>query len=90
MSYAGASGAIVDALLAQGVEGVVVAATGNGTIHCDLQAALVRAQEKGVSIVRSTRVPVGRVISHEADVLSDSRGLSPLKARIAMLLELLD
>src|SRR5437867_1948085 len=33
MNYAGASGAVVEALLAQGVRGLVVAATGNGTLH---------------------------------------------------------
>ncbi|WP_048438727.1 asparaginase [Caenimonas sp. SL110] len=89
MSHAGASGTVVDALLAQRVSGIVVAATGNGTIHHDLEAALLRAQAAGVRIVRSTRVACGRVIPHPGDLFPDSGGLSPVKARIAMLLDLL-
>ncbi|MES2632727.1 MAG: asparaginase [Pseudomonadota bacterium] len=89
MNYAGASGAVVDALIAQHVKGIVVAATGNGTVHHDLEAALLRARAAGVRIVRSTRVAAGRVIPHERDLFPDSGGLSPVKARIAMLLELL-
>ena len=39
MNYAGATGAMVDALLATGVQGLVVAGTGNGTVHQTLEAA---------------------------------------------------
>ena len=89
MSYAGAGGAIVDALVAQGVDGLVVAATGNGTLHHELQAALRQAQAHGVKVVRSTRCAQGRVLARPDDTLPDSRGLSPVKARIALMLELL-
>ena len=89
MSHAGAGGAVVDALAAQGVAGIVVAATGNGTLHHDLEAALVAAQAKGVRIVRSTRCEQGRVLGHAGDVFPHSQGLSPVKARIALMLELL-
>ncbi|MEZ0308491.1 MAG: asparaginase [Ramlibacter sp.] len=89
MNHAGASGAIVDALVAQKVRGLVVAGTGNGTIHRELEAALLEAQSAGVKVVRSTRCPEGRVIPHARDVLPDSGGLSPVKARIALMLELL-
>ena len=43
MSYAGASATVVDALVRSGVQGLVVAATGNATLHYALQAALERA-----------------------------------------------
>jgi L-asparaginase len=89
MNHAGASGAVVEALLIQGVQGLVVAATGNGTLHHELEAALLRARSAGVRVVRSTRCPNGRVLPTQGDVLSDSQGLSPVKARIAMMLELL-
>ena len=89
MNHAGASGAVVDALLAQGVQGLVVAATGNGTLHCALEAALLRAQSAGVRVVRATRCLNGRVLPTPGDLLSDSQGLSPVKARIAVMLELL-
>lgn len=89
MNYAGASGAVVDALLAQGVQGLVVAATGNGTLHHALEAALLRAQAMGVRVVRATRCPNGRVLPRPGDTLVDSKGLSPVKARVDLILQLL-
>ena len=89
MSYAGASGAIVQALLDQGIDGLVVAATGNGTIHQELQQALLKAQTAGVRVVRSTRCVNGRVLPVPGDAVADSNGLSPVKARVALMLELL-
>lgn len=89
MNYAGASGAIVDALVAQGVAGLVVAATGNGTLHHELQAALLRHQADGLSVVRATRCSQGRVLPIAGDPIVDSQGLSPVKARIALMLRLL-
>jgi L-asparaginase len=104
MSYAGASGAIVDALLAQttlsydavepgtapdSVRGLVVAGTGNGSVHCDLEAALHRAQMAGVRIVRATRCSRGRVLPTPGNAIADSDGLTPVKARVALMLALL-
>lgn len=89
MNYAGASGAVVDALLAQGVQGLVVAATGNGTLHHALEAALLRAQAAGVRVVRATRCPNGRVLPRPGETLVDSKGLSPVKARVDLILQLL-
>jgi len=89
MSHAGATGALVDALVRDGVQGLVVACTGNGTIHEALEAALVRAQAAGVRVVRSTRCPEGQVLPKPSDVLPDSAGLSPVKARITLALDLL-
>lgn len=90
MSHAGAGGAMVDALVDQGVEGLVVAGTGNGSVHHDLEAALHRAQLCGVKVMKSTRCAQGRVLPRPDDTLRDSAGLSPVKARIALMLELLD
>ena len=89
MNYAGASGVVVQALVAQGVKGLVVAATGNGTMHQDLEAALLQAQAGGVRVVRATRCVNGRVLPKPGDLLPDSDGLSPVKARVALMLELL-
>ncbi len=89
MSYAGATGATVQALTAQGVQGLVVAATGNGTLHHALEAALLKAQQAGVKVVRATRCANGKVLPIPGDTLPDSNGLSPVKARVAMVLELL-
>jgi L-asparaginase len=88
-SYAGASGALVDALVQQGVRGLVVAATGNGTVHHALQEVLVCAQKKRVVVRRVSRCAEGRVLPHAGDRLPAADGLSPVKARIALLLELM-
>jgi L-asparaginase len=89
ISHAGATGAVVDALVRDGVHGLVVACTGNGTIHHALEAALLRAQTAGVKVVRATRCPEGQVLPKPGDLLPDSLGLSPVKARIALVLDLL-
>lgn len=89
LSHAGAQGRGVDALVRAGVQGLVVACTGNGTIHQALEAALLRAQQVGVRVVRATRCAEGQVLPKPGDALPDSQGLSPVKARVALLLDLL-
>ena len=89
MNYAGAGAAVVEALLAQGVQGLVVAGTGNGTLHHALEAALRKAQTAGVAVVRATRCLYGRVLPKPGDAIPDSKGLSPVKARVALMLRLL-
>ena len=87
MSHAGASGALVDALAAQGVQGIVAAGTGNGTLHRDVEAALLRAQSAGVAVVRSTRCAAGPVIGQT--LLRCAGVLSPVQARLELMLELM-
>ncbi len=89
MNYAGANGAVVDALTSGGVQGLVVAGTGNGTVHQSLEAALLSAQARGVQIVRATRCTQGRVLPRTDDRFVSSNGLSPAKARIKMMLSLM-
>ena len=88
MNHAGAGGAIVDALVSRGIHGIVVAGTGNGTVHRDLEAALLNAQAAGVRVVRTTRCAQGVVIPPAGDRLP-AMALPPVKARIALMLELL-
>ena len=90
MSHAGATGKGVEALVACGVRGLVVAGTGNGTVHHSLQAALLKAQSQGVRVVRATRCPQGRVLSTASDLFSAFDGLSPVKSRIALMLQLMN
>ena len=89
MSYTGASGALVEALVGQGVQGLVIAGTGNGTIHQAVETALLKAQAAGVHVVRATRCPQGRVLPRLDDRFPSSGGLSPVKARIALMLQLM-
>jgi L-asparaginase len=87
-SHAGATGTMVDALAAQGVHGIVVAGTGNGSLHRELEAALLRAQSAGVQVLRSTRCAAGPVIGQA--LLRSAGTLSPVQARVELLLQLLD
>ncbi|MEJ8856380.1 asparaginase [Variovorax robiniae] len=96
LSHAGASGAIVDALVQEqalegdaAVKGLVLGATGNGTLHHALEAAAFRAQEAGIAVLRATRCTSGRILPKPGDALRDAGSLSPVKARIALMLELL-
>jgi L-asparaginase len=89
MNYAGASAAAVRALVADGVRGLVVAATGNGTLHHELEAALLQAQAAGVRVVRATRCLEGRILPGADALLPDSQGLTPVKARVDLMLQLM-
>jgi L-asparaginase len=89
-SHGGAQGRIVDLLLAGGVQGIVVAATGNATVHQDLEAALCLAQERGVAVLLATRVSAGPVLTHDdASLLPVVSSLTPAQARVELLLQLL-
>lgn len=95
-SHADADGSEVHGLLARGAthpeqmpRGLLVAGTGNGTLHEALSDALQVAQAAGVRVVRATRCARGRVIPSGTSPFPDSAGLSPAKARIALALELL-
>jgi L-asparaginase len=94
MNYAGCDGAVVDVLLsrcdgARPLRGLVVAGTGNGTLHQDLEAALRRAQQAGVRVLRTTRCANGRVLPAANSEFAHAEGLSAVKARVALMLELM-
>lgn len=89
LSHAGATGAQVDALVQAGVRGLVVAATGNGSLHYRLEAALQRAQQAGVQVRVGSRCPFGQVVGTPGHGLPLTGGLSPVKARISLMLELM-
>jgi L-asparaginase len=89
VSHAGADGRMVDLLMEAGVQGLVVAATGNGTVHQDLQAALLRAQSAGVAVVRALRGGAGCIVPTGHDLVPDAGALSAVQARIEILLRLL-
>lgn len=88
LNHAGTDGRIVRALLASGADGLVAAGTGNGTLSALLEAALREAQLQGVRVVRSTRCDAGPVMDLPG-LLPGAAALSPVKARIEMILALL-
>jgi L-asparaginase len=90
-SHAQPRAATVDTLRAAGVHGIVVAGTGNGSLHHVLEATLLEAQAAGVAVLRSTRCMNGRVIDADgaAPALPSAGALTPVQARIELMLQLL-
>ncbi|MBE2245075.1 MAG: asparaginase [Burkholderiaceae bacterium] len=90
MNHGDADGTIVDALRAHGIDGIVVAGTGNGSLSERLEAALKRARDEGgVQVLRCTRVASGAVLPTVNDVFEAAGALTPGQARIELLLRLL-
>jgi L-asparaginase len=89
LSHAGVGAGLVDALIDHGVHGLVVAGTGNGAVHRELEAALRQAQEAGVRVLRSTRCAFGGVVGEDPKALPSAGPLTPVKARIELMLDLL-
>ena len=88
-SHAGAGPRAVQALVSAGVRGLVVAGTGNGTVHQDLEAALLQAMAQGVPVLRATRCAAGGIVPGGADALPSAGGLTPAQARVELTLRLL-
>ncbi len=90
VNHAGADGRLVRALLASDApEGWIVAGTGNGSVHGDLEAALQEAQARGAQVLRTSRCAFGAAQAHPGDALPVAPGLAPAKARVALWLSLL-
>ena len=87
-SNAGADGRVVRALVAAGVDGIVVAATGNGSIHRDLAAALEQAATH-IPVLRATRCLAGGVTEKAGARFASAGELTPVQARVELLLQLL-
>jgi L-asparaginase len=87
-NHAAHSGLIVTALCDAGVRGLVVACTGNGTVHHVLEAALLKAQSAGVAVLRSTRCANGGIWASTSG-LPCTENLTPVQARIELMLQLL-
>ncbi|CAF3408432.1 unnamed protein product [Rotaria socialis] len=89
MSYAESSRTSIDAFVANGAKGIVIAGTGDGTLHKVLQQAAIDAVRQGVAIVRSYRVSYGHVshekLDDEADFLTAGT-LNAWKARVLLML----
>jgi L-asparaginase len=85
---------LIDASVANGAKGIVIAGIGNGNMNQAALQAAANAVKKGVIVVRSTRVPTGSV-GRNVEVNDDELGLiasdelNPQKARILLSLALL-
>ena len=85
-SHAAAGPRAIAALLAAGVQGLVLAATGNGSVHRALQAALDQAAAAGVPVWRCTRCAAGVLVGADT---GPAAALSPWQARLELTLSLL-
>lgn len=92
-SYANFGGELIDAAVAQGAKGIVLAGVGDGNTTDAALAALARAAEKGVAVVRCSRTAAG-VADRNIEVDDDKLGfiagmeLNAQKARILLMLGL--
>lgn len=92
-AHAGMSPDLIDAAVANGAKGLVIAGVGDGNMTTPALDAVRRALGKGVVVVRSTRVGQGivrRNIEIDDDELGTvvSRDLNPSKARVLLKLAL--
>jgi L-asparaginase len=93
-AHAGMDRALIDAAVAAGAKGIVVAGVGNGNMTRIALDALTEAAGRGVAVVRSTRLPAGAVLATgEVDDAAlgfvHAGDLKPGKARVLLQLTLL-
>jgi L-asparaginase len=85
---------LIDASVANGAKGIVIAGVGNGNMNKAALDAAANAAKKGVVVVRSSRVATGSV-GRNVEVNDDEMGfiasdeLNPQKSRILLSLALL-
>ena len=88
MSHADDDGVLVRAAVAAGAKGLIHAGTGNGSVHESTDPWLFDAAEKGVLIVRASRINAGYVTEGLAKWQKagfiPAGTLSPQKARILL------
>jgi L-asparaginase len=94
MAHENMDGALIDAAVAAGAKGVVVAGVGNGNMTKAALDAMAAQSKKGVVCVRSSRVATGRVgrnveVDDDKLALVASDDLNPQKARVLLRLALL-
>lgn len=84
---------LIEASIERGAKGIVIAGDGNGNMNQDSIKTAARAAERGIFIVRASRVPTGTV-GRNVEVDDDANGfivsdeLNPAKARILLMLAL--
>ena len=88
-SHAGVRAQALEALVAAGAAGIVIAGTGNGSVHASLRAAAERAQAAGVAVRRASRCLEGGVVGTTTGALPSGGALTPMQTRIELILDLL-
>jgi len=92
-AHANMSADLIDAAIAGGAKGIVVAGVGDGNMTAPALDVLTAAAKNGIVVVRSTRLPAGIVLRNN-EVDDDERGfvasgeLNPAKSRVLLQLAL--
>ena len=91
---ADASADLIDFMVKAGAKGIVIAGVGDGNMNSPVLEAIKNATNKGVAVVRASRVPVGSVLI-QGEINDKEYGtvsacdLNPQKARVLLMLALL-
>ncbi|MCM3879675.1 MAG: type II asparaginase [Vicinamibacterales bacterium] len=94
MAYENMDGALIDAAVAAGAKGVVIAGVGNGNLTEAAVKTLAKHAQNGIACVRSSRVTTG-VIGRNVELDDDKLGFvaalehNPQKSRVLLRLALL-
>ena len=93
MAHENMDGALIDAAVAAGAKGIVIAGVGNGNMTAAAVETLAKHAKNGIVCVRSSRVATGRVgrnVELDDDKLGfvASLGLNPQKSRVLLRLAL--
>jgi L-asparaginase len=94
MAYENMDGALIDAAVAAGARGLVIAGVGNGNLTQSAVTALAAQAKRGIVCVRASRVTVGRV-ERNVELDDDKLGFvasldkNPQKSRVLLRLALL-
>ena len=91
MTYQGATGDIIKAIVDQGAKGIVIAAAGAGATSGTQDDGIRYATDKGVFVVITTRTGGGRIAARNASSARfqiQGEDLAPVKARILLMLAL--
>lgn len=92
-AYAGMGRELIDAAVAAGSRGIVIAGVGDGNLNARALRAAADAAQRGVVIVRSSRTG-GGVVERNIEIDDDRHGfvaadeLNPQKARVLLMLAL--
>lgn len=93
MTYQGASGDVIKAIVDQGARGIVIASAGAGATSGTQDEGIRYAIDKGVFVVTTTRTGSGRIASRSRGSSGtrfqiQGEDLAPVKARILLMLAL--
>ncbi len=93
-AFGGADGTAVDAFVAAGARGIVLASVGRGNLPAELGSAARRAAEGGVVVLVSSRAGAGRVpvgttpVDPGRPFIPGAGPLNPQRARVLLMLAL--